>query len=59
MIVQLPLPKNLDEEKIVQTISPLKDVDGLCNENLGLLASGSPKICSCNSIRNTKDDFLR
>ena len=33
MIVQLPLPKNLDEEKIVQTISPLKDVDGLCNEN--------------------------
>ena len=44
MIVQLPLPKNLDEEKIVQTISPLKDVDGLCNENLGLLASGSPRF---------------
>ena len=32
------------EEKIVQTISPLKDVDGLCNENLGLLASGSPRF---------------
>ena len=44
MIVQLPLPKNLDEEKIIQTISPIKDVDGLNNENLGLLASGQPRF---------------
>ncbi|MEC7837464.1 MAG: bifunctional 5,10-methylenetetrahydrofolate dehydrogenase/5,10-methenyltetrahydrofolate cyclohydrolase [Chloroflexota bacterium] len=44
MIVQLPLPKNLNEEKIIQTISPLKDVDGLNNENLGLLASGEPRF---------------
>ena len=44
MIVQLPLPQKLDEEKIVQSISPIKDVDGLCNENLGLLASGSPRF---------------
>ncbi len=44
MIVQLPLPQNLDEEKIIQTISSLKDVDGLNNENLGLLASGQPRF---------------
>jgi len=44
MIVQLPLPKNLNEEKIIQNISPLKDVDGLNNENLGLLASGEPRF---------------
>lgn len=44
MIVQLPLPKKLDEEKIIQSISPLKDVDGLTNENLGLLASGKPRF---------------
>lgn len=44
MIVQLPLPKGLDEEKIIQSISPSKDVDGLSNENLGLLASGNPRF---------------
>lgn len=44
MIVQLPLPKRLDEEKIIQSISPQKDVDGLTNENLGLLASGHPRF---------------
>ena len=44
MIVQLPLPKGLDEEKIIQSISPIKDVDGLTNENLGLLASGNPRF---------------
>ncbi|MDG2102082.1 MAG: bifunctional 5,10-methylene-tetrahydrofolate dehydrogenase/5,10-methylene-tetrahydrofolate cyclohydrolase [Dehalococcoidales bacterium] len=44
MIVQLPLPKKLDEEKIIQSISPQKDVDGLTNENLGLLASGQPRF---------------
>jgi len=44
MIVQLPLPKNLDGENVIQTISPLKDVDGLNNENLGLLASGDPRF---------------
>ena len=44
MIVQLPLPKRLDEEKIIQSISPIKDVDGLTNENLGLLASGNSRF---------------
>ena len=44
MIVQLPLPKGLDEEKIIQSISPIKDVDGLTNENLGLLASGNSRF---------------
>ena len=44
MIVQLPLPKKLDEERIIQSILPQKDVDGLTNENLGLLASGKPRF---------------
>ena len=44
IIVQLPLPKSLNDEKIIQSISPSKDVDGLTNENLGLLASGNPRF---------------
>ena len=34
IIVQLPLPKHLDERKITQTISPIKDVDGFIHDSL-------------------------
>lgn len=38
ILVQLPLPKHLDEVRILESISPVKDVDGLHPENVGLLA---------------------
>ena len=44
MIVQLPLPKHIDEETIVNTIDPAKDVDGLTTQNLGLLAGGKAHL---------------
>lgn len=42
ILVQLPLPKHLDEKKILNTITPLKDVDGFHPQNLGLLIQKSP-----------------
>lgn len=41
IIVQLPLPKNLDARKVINSISVKKDVDGLSENNLGKLLSGS------------------
>lgn len=47
LIVQLPLPKHLDEDIIINSIDPKKDVDGLTNENIGLLVSGTPRFIPC------------
>ena len=47
MIVQLPLPKHIDEYRVLNTISPLKDVDGLTDVNAGKLACGKPGLISC------------
>ena len=40
ILVQLPLPKNIDKNKIITAISPCKDVDGFTPENVGRLAIG-------------------
>jgi methylenetetrahydrofolate dehydrogenase (NADP+)/methenyltetrahydrofolate cyclohydrolase len=40
LIVQLPLPKHISEEMVIDTISPLKDVDGFTTINVGKLALG-------------------
>jgi len=40
LLVQLPLPKHIDTQTILQTIAPEKDVDGLTYSNAGRLASG-------------------
>ena len=40
ILVQLPLPKHIDKNKIVTVISPKKDVDGFTPENVGKLAIG-------------------
>ncbi|MFT4152552.1 bifunctional 5,10-methylenetetrahydrofolate dehydrogenase/5,10-methenyltetrahydrofolate cyclohydrolase [Parafilimonas sp.] len=42
MLVQLPLPKHISEEKVINTITPEKDVDGFHPVNLGRLAQGAP-----------------
>lgn len=41
ILVQLPLPKNISEDKVIETISPAKDVDGFHVVNRGLLVTGS------------------
>jgi len=43
IIVQLPLPLHINKEKIIEAISPLKDVDGFHPINVGYLHSGSTK----------------
>ena len=47
ILCQFPLPKGLDEKKVIQTIAPGKDVDGLHPYNAGLIAMGIPKFISC------------
>jgi len=44
ILVQLPLPKHLDEAEIIHAIDPMKDVDGLHPENAGLLVLGKPRF---------------
>jgi len=43
ILVQLPLPSQIEEAAIIQAVDPLKDVDGFSPENLGLLAAGQPR----------------
>ena len=45
-IVQLPLPKHIDENKVILAIDPRKDVDGFCPENVGNLSLGLPTYIS-------------
>jgi methylenetetrahydrofolate dehydrogenase (NADP+)/methenyltetrahydrofolate cyclohydrolase len=47
ILVQLPLPSGLDEDRVISAISPGKDVDGLTAYNAGLLASGRPGLVPC------------
>ncbi len=47
ILVQLPLPKHLNEERALDRISALKDVDGLHIENQGLLWAGRPRTIPC------------
>jgi methylenetetrahydrofolate dehydrogenase (NADP+)/methenyltetrahydrofolate cyclohydrolase len=44
ILVQLPLPAQLDEEAVIDTIDPLKDVDGLHPSNAGRLYLGRPRL---------------
>jgi len=43
IIVQLPIPENFNEREILETMSPLKDVDGMTSVNFHLLALNSPR----------------
>ena len=47
ILVQLPLPENFDNEKILNAISPSKDVDGFHPYNVGKLFSGDPAFVPC------------
>ncbi len=47
LLVQFPLPEHLDEKKVLERISPSKDVDGLTVHNAGALMSGLDGLVSC------------
>lgn len=47
ILVQLPLPGNLDEAEVVRSIDPLKDVDGLHPANVAALVMGEPGLVPC------------
>ncbi len=47
ILVQLPVPPQIDENKIIQAISPQKDVDGFHPHNVGALLSGLAGFVSC------------
>lgn len=47
ILIQLPLPKQVDTARVIAEISPEKDVDGFHPYNLGLLFSGRPRFSPC------------
>jgi methylenetetrahydrofolate dehydrogenase (NADP+)/methenyltetrahydrofolate cyclohydrolase len=47
ILVQLPLPDQLDPDAVVNSLDPAKDVDGLTPTNAGLLARGEPGLVPC------------
>jgi methylenetetrahydrofolate dehydrogenase (NADP+) / methenyltetrahydrofolate cyclohydrolase len=47
ILVQLPLPKQIDEAAVIEAVAPEKDVDGFHPINVGLLAMGRPRFVPC------------
>ena len=47
ILVQLPLPKHMNEDKIIKAIAPAKDVDGFHPQSVGALSIGQPGFVSC------------
>jgi len=47
ILVQLPLPAGITEQKVLDAVDPDKDVDGFHPQNAGLLASGRPHLVPC------------
>ena len=50
ILVQLPLPKHIDERKIISKINPIKDVDGFHPVNVGNLSSGNDAMIPCTPL---------
>jgi methylenetetrahydrofolate dehydrogenase (NADP+)/methenyltetrahydrofolate cyclohydrolase len=50
ILVQLPLPKGIDERRVIERIDPAKDVDGFHPANAGLLALGMPRFVPCTPL---------
>jgi len=47
ILVQMPLPPHIDQQRVIESVSPAKDVDGLHPFNLGRLASDRPRFIPC------------
>ncbi|CUH75556.1 Bifunctional protein FolD protein [Tritonibacter multivorans] len=50
ILVQLPLPKHLDEDLVINSIAPEKDVDGFHISNVGLLGTGQKSMVPCTPL---------
>ena len=50
ILVQLPLPKHIDEDKVIKAIDPSKDVDGFHMQNVGALCTGGKGYVSCTPL---------
>ena len=50
ILVQLPLPDHLDEKRVVNAVSPAKDVDGFHISNVGLLGTGQKSMVPCTPL---------
>jgi methylenetetrahydrofolate dehydrogenase (NADP+) / methenyltetrahydrofolate cyclohydrolase len=50
ILVQLPLPKHIDAERIISAVNPAKDVDGFHPVNAGLLSLGQPGLRPCTPL---------
>ena len=50
ILVQLPLPKHINKQKVIETIDPLKDVDGFHPMNVGNLSSGYESSVPCTPL---------
>ena len=50
ILVQLPLPKQIDAQKVIEAIDPAKDVDGFHPINAGRLMTGVPGLVSCTPL---------
>ena len=47
ILVQLPLPRQVDAHRVLESVSPAKDVDGFHESNLGALLAGRPQVVPC------------
>jgi len=47
ILVQMPLPDHIDDDRVLQAVDPDKDVDGFHPYNLGLLVAGTPRTVAC------------
>jgi methylenetetrahydrofolate dehydrogenase (NADP+)/methenyltetrahydrofolate cyclohydrolase len=50
ILIQLPLPKQINDERILAAVDPRKDVDGFHPENVGLLTIGRPRFVPCTAL---------
>lgn len=50
ILLQLPLPFDINESRVIDAISPLKDVDGLTSKNIGNLFAGNDGLVSCTAL---------
>lgn len=63
ILLQLPVPKHLDSDSLIQMIDPAKDVDGLTLTNIGALVAGLPGLVPCTPkgslhlIKTIKEDL--
>ncbi|MBI4123633.1 MAG: bifunctional methylenetetrahydrofolate dehydrogenase/methenyltetrahydrofolate cyclohydrolase FolD [Betaproteobacteria bacterium] len=47
ILVQLPLPRHIDAARVLEAVSPAKDIDGFHAANLGALLAGAPRFVPC------------